>query len=802
MGVPSQFLTLSIKEQLFITILILTIFSVLVILCLPGSFSYEILMEDYKKKKKFFYNEYKEYIEACFYYQSFTILKYEEIIKRMAKQIYKYYRKESVFDITSDFKDTYNETYPVQDLLLNDINDENILYKYCYNSDELCEKYKNLLINKLQDKYDSLNGLIFSHDIGNRFKIPGFTMPIINSFFSINVNDSIMFGFSKDWLDRTIANTSDFKNINKNFLKYYYNQVVNNILLSVRSELNNFLNLNLFLFSELFSKIVKEMNEIDEKFALDEVAPNDIKKYNEAAMTYIKAVIGYYSTIELANDKCFLVSYNNIDEKYYYSQFNLITNYLYVVNNILENELNMNFIPLYSGNHSIISPELCTTFLMKQSNDMFDEKKLNETYYNIHKGKSTIRDCIYDKKILENKKIREMLETNISHFLLVSNKIYQGLIELNEPYFFMKYSFPNLNILKEFTSDYLLLDQVDFYLFASFKEPIEYANYIKKQYKNLFYLMIILIIYIWVICFIVNMIIYCKVAKQITEPIYKLQEAIETSNLKDESVFKYEYDDIINELFITCKELLTGQIDPSNNLKYSGQFNILSNKNDKGNVVDKSKYEKNLIINNEIVNQLINEQQNMMNFGNEIDINEDLTNNDINNDIIEDEIPERSENRKNSIISRSININNNEVKENIETIDNINKQNKIQEEEDKDKRSYKSLFKLAQYLYYYRCKVEENNINININSNPDDKKSNMSKFNKNQENNQKHKKSLLKGGTIDKKEDNITINVLKGKDLTYLWYMEMKKKNNKSFNYELSDDYEELFMDCYTNNNS
>ena len=66
-------------------------------------------------------------------------------------------------------------------------------------------------------------------------------------------------------------------------------------------------------------------------------------------------------------------------------------------------------------------------------------------------------------------------------FLLVSNKIYQGLIELNEPYFFMKYSFPNLNILKEFTSDYLLLDQVDFYLFASFKEPIEYANYIKKQ---------------------------------------------------------------------------------------------------------------------------------------------------------------------------------------------------------------------------------------------------------------------------------------------------------------------------------
>ena len=266
MGVPSQFLTLSIKEQLFITILILTIFSVLVILCLPGSFSYEILMEDYKKKK-FFYNEYKEYIEACFYFQSFTILKYEEIIKRMAKQIYKYNRKDNVFNITSDFKDTYNKTYPIQDLLYNDINDENILYIYCYNSDEKCKIIMDTSIDKLQDKYDSLNGLIFSHDIGNRFKIPGFSMPIINSFFGVNINNSIMYGFGKDWIHTAIANASDVKLVNKNFLNYYYNQILYMTLISVQSNLQSYLNLNLFLFKELFSKIVKEMNEIDERVA-------------------------------------------------------------------------------------------------------------------------------------------------------------------------------------------------------------------------------------------------------------------------------------------------------------------------------------------------------------------------------------------------------------------------------------------------------------------------------------------------------------------------------------------------------
>ena len=130
MSITSKFLTLSIREQLFITILILTLFSVIVILCLPISFSYEILMEDYKKKKKFFYNEYKEYIEACFYFQSFTLLKYEEIIKRFAKQMDKYTKKEDIFDTSSTFKDTYNDTYPVQDLFENDENDVNIVIIY------------------------------------------------------------------------------------------------------------------------------------------------------------------------------------------------------------------------------------------------------------------------------------------------------------------------------------------------------------------------------------------------------------------------------------------------------------------------------------------------------------------------------------------------------------------------------------------------------------------------------------------------------------------------------------------------
>ena len=208
MSVPSSFLTLSIKEQLWITILILTIFSFLVILVLPGSFSYEILMEDYKRKKKFFYNEYMEYIHACFYFHSFNILKYEELIKRMSKQIYKYSSRESIYESYSDFGD--NNT--VEELFLKESNEKEKLYYYCYNDDNrICELGKNKLISK----YESLNGLIFSHDMDNRFKDPGFSFSLIDSFFGININDSVIYGFNKNGLFSAIPNFIDKNSINK-----------------------------------------------------------------------------------------------------------------------------------------------------------------------------------------------------------------------------------------------------------------------------------------------------------------------------------------------------------------------------------------------------------------------------------------------------------------------------------------------------------------------------------------------------------------------------------------------------------
>ena len=56
-------------------------------------------------------------------------------------------------------------------------------------------------------------------------------------------------------------------------------------------------------------------------------------------------------------------------------------------------------------------------------------------------------------------------------------------------------------------------------------------------------------------------------------------------------------------------------------------------------------------------------------------------------------------------------------------------------------------------------------------------------------------KKVNNDDNITKNGDDITINMLSKKNISYLWYMEAKKKNNKSLNYKIGNEYEELFMD-------
>ena len=796
MSLKSRFLTLPMKEQIKLVIIFLTIYSLLSILLLTCSFCYEILQEDSKRKKYYFYDRYKDYIESCFYYHNFILLQYEELIKRMQNQIFKYHKKALFFNYTFNFNNDFTQykvsMFDPNDYMINSnseiYQDEEKLFYYCYfPNSTLC----NFLGEFARAKYNSLSSIIFATDLYKYFRIPGYEVSLIDDPILVNVNRSTIFSFNAsnifDNLDELLGGYSDSKQTQ---LYYYYQKKVGYMMNDIYVIFLYYYANVLFCFNHIFEHTLNEI------FDLDEVSI--IKRKDMSTLyEFAKIICGYYTIVNFPENKFRLISYAN--NQYYYIEGNLITNYLYYINNNCGNFLDVSIIALNYENNTLVSPELCILFLLKQHEYYIGKGKLEEYNKNIISGKSNITDCFMDPEAFwEQMEINDIFKLNNSYFFFVDNSISQGIVKTkNINYYYIKYSYPSYSVLKEFVSDYFLLNQVNFYLFAPFKDPIDYTNLVYQINSNCFKLIILLIVYIWGICLFVNLIIFCKVGFQLTEPIKKLQEAIESSSLKDENIFKYEYDEVINELFLTSRELLSGQIDMNNDEKGLEHFNILSKPKDKDKNLDNNLYKKNLIINNDIMNKLIMEQQNMMDFSKNIKTNEELDNFDDTKNKVFDKI------NNSQIIEDNLNLPPLYNKESSPNKNNVN-QNEINEV--KDKEPYKRLFKIAEYLMYYQNKNENNFVNIINNVITDDsKKSSISKISSNvNTTNPSKMKNFVRGNSYGKPDENenFSINMLDNRSMTYLWYMESKKRKNKSFNFQINENYDELFKDYnyYQNN--
>ena len=176
MSLKSIFLTLSIKNQICISIIAFIIFCLIVILSIFGSLTYEILNEDYKQKKLYFYEKFKDYIESSFYFENFCLLQYEEIIKRIQIQLWEHLQVTSIYDF--EFNININENnklsiIPLKSMnITNDIsiiNDNNILFYSCLDpQSDSCASMKNKLLNE----YNTLSSLFACQDLNNILRIP------------------------------------------------------------------------------------------------------------------------------------------------------------------------------------------------------------------------------------------------------------------------------------------------------------------------------------------------------------------------------------------------------------------------------------------------------------------------------------------------------------------------------------------------------------------------------------------------------------------------------------------------------
>ena len=784
MSLASRFLNLSMKEQICITIIALTLFCICVILIVCCSLIYEILDKDYEQKKLYFYKRYKEYIESVFYFQSFYLMQYEEIIHRMQKQTWRMEQSVSIYNNFQPLQNyskyiinmTEESKYNFTELTLKKQKDTAYFYIISYSSNSSNQdfvKYFSL------ENYQTFAYSIITHDIHEYFRIPGYGIPIIDDPLFYNYKYSTMFTFD---YSKSSNKIKEFANITKTNPEKTKESIFKGLL---DNQIQKFLNRTTFymlyistkleIFSQMYEKFFREINSY-----APEIFTNMDIMYNQS-----KLFAGYISGIEYGNDTITILS-TDIYENHFISEVSTIKDLLFFLNNNLTFSLDIDFIPLHWESNKVISPELCSLFKAKQKFLFGQDFDFSEIFNDIHKWHSDISNCFIDSELLEDQEeIKDAFDQNFERFTENTNIIYQGLLDIipdtdNYPFYFMKYSFPNYNSLKEFQSEYLFFSQVNFYAFASFKIAQKYVDHVYQVSQNIFFFIVMVIIYSWLVCLFINLMIFFKVIKEWTEPITKLQEAVESSNIKDDSIFNYKYDDIINELFVTCKELLTGQID-NNNENGLKNFNILGKEKDKK--IDKNIYKKNLIINNEIMDELINKQQSMLDFSNNIKVNEP-------NSISGITHQKTSKSIRNSNLSKD-NLNSH-IDNNKKEKEKKELENKIKTEQKKENEPYIKLFKIAEYLNYYRSKLETNNV-IFVNNNDYDESKMSKMISKNTKSINSSISNQLKNRNDESNENNY-INMLDETNITYLWYMETKKRY-KNFNYNVSSDCRELFTE-------
>ena len=206
-------------------------------------------------------------------------------------------------------------------------------------------------------------------------------------------------------------------------------------------------------------------------------------------------------------------------------------------------------------------------------------------------GVSKIEECFIS---VNNKYIQFLFDDKNNNSIFFFQK--QGVKLFNRTgykmYEILKYGYPSYRGLFLFNPIYIFDNHFFVYLFINFIRINKQINNLKQVLFNCYLGIIICCYILWMIIIIIIIIIEKNISFEVTHPIKKLKQCIETMNLMDDKIFEYPEDNSINELFKTCKELLKGDLYQKKK-KPKENFEELNIKN------------QNLIINNKIISDMI-----------------------------------------------------------------------------------------------------------------------------------------------------------------------------------------------------
>ena len=761
MSLKERFLKLPLKLQInifLISIFILTIFLVLV-------FSQAISLMHFKtiksKRKEYFLSMERKIIESNLYFINICLLQYENLIKLFNSQIYHFLNDENLFfyffnknkipeNISEQKIHAFNnisEVFTYPDYQENS-NDKKIFIS-CDSKNSPCEEAISLIKSNAFIYLNQYKGL-------RDFKIPFYGEQTLMGEYTL-----------------FLKNYQTFLSINNTSIKetFIIGQNASNIATQVSTLMKDDYELNERHLKEYSNNEIKLMQLMYRKlyFILDEY--NSINDTFEKEV-YLRDKSIYFQSLDYNSDTSFFCNNWNITKGRVFGKSYIISGCLsWILFNIFK-KLDIITLPIDHTTNQLISKNLCLYFILKQliiisvNDENFNETEKYEEIYEKIKDKeiTDIDDCKLDKYLDNIGEEFKMKKEFLNYFDL--NNIYDSYLyklsksESRSYLFQVKSTYPNLECLKLFYSDFFTFYQLDFYTFSPGSNISRIISSSNEFMDNVNYLILLLLWILWLITAFIFAIIIHYVIPKITDPIVRLTQIVNlnANDYKNKKIFEYTLDEDINKFFALCKNLIDGEM-INNDLKLK---EILEDKS-----LDFS-YNNNMIINNKMILELIESQK-------------CLNDNDKNIFLLkEGNISNKKEKNERKITSprrkrKNFNVNNLDViklislntGENMEinTTDSkkIKKANEelysdVDEEDNETNnlKLYEDLIKIADFVFYGKEKEKINKMRKNV-----DKNSLISKISK------------------MSKQENTNFKPIRGFDnITYYWYI--NEKNNKT----------------------
>ena len=571
MSIKGRFLQMEISQQIRITLYIISFCSTIFFVGLFICYSYQVIEQSYQQQKEYFLNMKSSEGTSMMFFQNVNLLLYEETVKLMINQIYNYFYAKQFYISKILFNESYinQHIYNYQSSI-----ESNDSFFYCANENDDNHYNKTYFENNL------IKALPIVKIIQNQKSII-FNKSFLSEFVIYDKENNIIFSMNKTKLKLTI-NDDDIFNSNdniffQNLIKKHYERMLYFFQLKVSGLLP--------MLDLLYYKLMKHFENYYNKTS-KEIYSN--YTYLLSYLTKSQPVINYnHSLISIIDNinisEVNMIVYNELAYNYINEIFSLIYSF----------QDKFVAIPVYDDD-TLFCKSSCFYFLLFQKfiqNQNISNDDIVKISNSIISGISKIEECFIS---VNNKYIQFLFDdiNNNSIFFFQKQNVRLFNRTGYKMYEILKYGYPSYRGLFLFNPIYIFDNHFFVYLFINFIRINKQINNLKQVLFNCYLGIIICCFILWMIIIIIIIIIEKNISFEVTHPIKKLKQCIETMNLMDDKIFEYPEDNSINELFKTCKELLKGDL-------------YQKKKKTKENYEELNIKNQNLIINNKIISDMI-----------------------------------------------------------------------------------------------------------------------------------------------------------------------------------------------------